>query len=81
MIFQVVVIQRAKQGFGARHLLWLRCSAEVHLARGHLMHLEWCKHVKSKNHKQHSSHLNALWEESRSIFLFHSRHLDLFKQT
>ena len=40
MIFQIVVIQRARQGFGARHLLWLRCSTEVHLARGHLMHLE-----------------------------------------
>ena len=40
MIFQIVVIQRAKQGFCARHLLWLRCSAEVNLAGGHLMHLE-----------------------------------------
>jgi len=43
--------------FGSsRHLLWLGCSAEVHLARGDLMHLD------------------TLWEEASSIFLFHSRH-------
>merc|ERR1719184_735185 len=39
-----------------RHLLWLRCSADVHLARGHLMHLD------------------TLWEQTSSIFLFHSRY-------
>ena len=62
--------------FGSsRHLLWLGCSAEVHLARGDLMHLEGLVKIKSCMHNSSQEHLDTLWEEASSIFLFHSRHL------
>merc|ERR1711910_208274 len=59
MIFQVVVIQRAKQGYGACHLLWLRCSTEIHLARGHLMHLDTLREESSSIFLFHSRHHHA----------------------
>jgi len=59
MIFQIVVIQRAKQGFCARHLLWLRCSAEVNLAGGHLMHLDTLWEESSSICLFHSRHHHA----------------------
>jgi len=59
MIFQIVVIQRAKQGFCAPHLLWLRCSAEVNLAGGHLMHLDTLWEESSSICLFHSRHHHA----------------------
>ena len=76
MIFQIVVIQRAKvpalySGWGV--------VRRYTLPEGTSCTLKKRKNQESK--VKLKSHLDTLWEESSSICLFHSRHLDLVKAT